>query len=164
MKQFKLFRILFYFSLSFLFLAACDEEEEDPVPQPSLTGRWELSTIEWRNADTLNGFYNPLWIGLISREYVFRENNEFEEINHFSFGVTGKFLGEWTLNDDNTELSLEFDNGDDETYDLTLGLNTMIIERDETYNLSSNPEVPLNVTINAQYEYVKLFDEVDEEE
>ena len=158
MKHFKLFRLIFYFFFAALILASCDDEEEDPVPQPSITGRWELSTIEWRNADTLNGFYNPLWIGLISREYIFRENNEFEEINHFSFGVTGKFLGEWSLNEDNTELSLAFDNGDDETYDLNLELNSMTIERDETYNLSSTNE-PLNVTINARYEYVKLYDD-----
>ena len=152
-----LFGILF---LSVSLFSSCEDEEA--VPTPTLTGFWELRNFDVQNGGPqIDGLYNQLFLGLLGLELRFSENNSFSQFIHLTTGLSGELEGNYIVNDDNTELTLQFVQADNETYELELMLDEMYLTRDETLNLSdpNNPDAdPTIVNATITYYYTKVLD------
>jgi len=163
---FLLLLILAVFSLN-----SCSDDDEDPIPLPTLEGKWVLDFLELRNLppqfSNYQGEFNAALLSLMSLEYNFEvdENDQtFVEYADAFNGLTFATEGTWEFNDDETELSLFFDNGNDAIYDvLDFSIDQLRIQITEVFSLpdpnSEDPENPTFVDVNATviYHYYKVY-------
>ncbi|MGK7396128.1 MAG: lipocalin family protein [Candidatus Cyclobacteriaceae bacterium M3_2C_046] len=163
MKRSRHFAFIMMLIFSTTFFYSCSEDDDPVVATPSINGVWEIHTIEFRNAQNLDGLYNPLIYGLLSWYYEFGEdeNQTFLETNQIASGegsgLSFQRTGEWEFNDDETELTIFYDQGENETYDVDeLSVGKLVLSRTEPFDPDNDPATPNTLQILALYTYYKV--------
>jgi hypothetical protein len=163
---------LLLLALPLLVFTSCnDDDEPEPEPLPTLEGKWALDFLELTELpsayQSYEGEFNAALLGVMNLEYLFTidgTDQEFVEYADAFNGLTFTTDGEWEFNDDQTELTLAFDGGNDQVFEvLTFNLQNMAIQIEEVFSLpnpnSPDPENPVMENVNATviYHYYKLY-------
>jgi hypothetical protein len=149
-------RLLYLFALSLLMITSACRRDNDPEPPNPMIGRWDLDRIVLSNLpaeyQSSNRSYTPSVFGFERDRFDFKTDNSFTRDIRSGVIVTAE--GSWTLNTEQTRLTLRYDDGDEEEYTLNNEKTELSYGENVNINLGTAEE-PRSVPGRVTFVYIK---------